>query len=234
MTSVQLRAGVRGRGLRRGASAIAVVLAASAVMLAAETKGKVRKGVYYSPETNFSVPVPSAGRMRVSDGHNAKEGIGAVSFYDDFGNQRGIHYMRIPVDLVAQFDQAGQPADLLAHWLSNFALPYWFRPASANSRILHEASLSFEGDEALLAEVEIPGGSPLVVMDQQGTRRLDSRRRLVVFRRGSYLYIVTMERGKSLFGSREEPDKPPEAPEGDWTAFASEIVPFYRSIAFTP
>jgi hypothetical protein len=210
---------------------VCAFLVAASALLAAGTKGKVKKGVYYSPEKNFTVPVPSGMGTRISDGYS-KEGVGAVSFHDDFGSQSGIHYMRIPPDVQAKFDQAAHPADLLSHWLNNIALPAWFTSNFPTSRILHEAVVSFENMEVILAEVEIPGGSFMTVMDKDGTRRLDSLRGLIIFRRGPYIYMLTTERTNILDIGQAKTEKKAE-PKEDWTKFAAGMAAFYRSISFT-
>jgi len=203
-----------------------VCLLGATILLAGETKGKVKKHVYYSPEKNFTVPVPSGINMRVEDRYDAG-GAGAVSFRDDFGTQQGVYYMRIPVEVAAKFDEAAHPGELLSRWLNHMAMPGFF----PNSRLAHETAAPFESMEVVLAEVEIPSGSTMVVTDRSGTRRLDSTRGLVIFRRGTYVYMLDVEEtsASSETNKTEKKDEPAE----DWTKFADRIKPFYESISFT-
>jgi len=233
---------------RAGVCLLACLLGTAALI--GGTMGKVKKGVYYSPEQNFNVPVGRGmfGSMKVDDSYD-KSGAGAVSFHDDFGSNTGIHYMRIPPEVVAKFDAAEHPDQLLSNWLNNLAMPGWFRHASPDSRVLHETAAQFEKMDVLLAVVEIPGGSAMVVMDKSGNRRQDSRKGLIIFRRGKYVYMLTTEEQtpfSSMNSKKEESPKeefpkvespkgesPKEESPGDWTGFADGMKIFYRSITFT-
>jgi hypothetical protein len=223
----------RGRSARAGVCLVACLLGAAVV--AGGTKGKVKNHVYYSPENNFNVPVGRGmfGAMKIDDSYD-KSGVGAVSFHDDFGSNTGIHYMRIPPEALAKFDAAAHPDQLLSDWLNNAAMPGWFRHASPDSKVLHETAANFENMEVLLAEVEIPGGSAMVVMDKGGNRRLDSRRGLIIFRRGKYIYMLTDEQQTVIGSMNSKREKTPkeEAPK-DWATFADGMKYFYKSITFT-
>jgi hypothetical protein len=216
---------------RAGLCLLACLLGAT-TLVAGGTKGKVKKHVYYSPENNFNVPVPSGLGTKVDDGYD-KSGVGAVSFHDDFGGQQGIHYMRIPPDVLPKFDETALPADMLSHWLNNVAMVTWFRPVSADSRVLHETAAPFENMEVLLAEVEIPSGSSMVVTDKSGTRRADSTRGLVIFRRGKYVYMLTTEEASVFANFMASKSEKKEVPAGDWTKFAEGMKSFYHTISFT-
>jgi hypothetical protein len=229
----------RGSPARAGFWLLGFFLAAT-TLFAGGTKGKVKKGVYYSPEKNFTVPVPKGMGMKIDDSYHEEDGAGAVSFHDDFGSNQGIHYMRIPTEVLPKFDEkAAHPGELLSNWLNDIAMPGWFRPVSPNSRVLHESVEPFENMEVLLAEVEIPGVSTMVEMGQGGGRRLDSQRGLVIFRHGKYIYMLTTEE-QSLFGSmfsnKEESTKeesPKDGSPGGWTGFAEGMKRFYKTISFT-
>lgn len=212
----------------------ALTLALACPAAAGRMQGRVKHGVYQSPAMNFTVPVPKGMGTRVSDDFR-EEGnsrFGAVSFHDDFGNLMAIHYASIPPEAAAKFSDPDGTRSLLDSWLSMFAMPTWFLNASPQSRMLHQSVGSFEGLEVLVAQVEIPGGSPLVVQDSSGTRRMDSVRGLVIFQRGEYIYMLATETrafGTAFLGSQTE-----TAPisDAEWLRFVDRLKPFYRSIEF--
>ncbi len=78
-----------------------LVILASDVTGAGSLKGKVRKKVYHSPEKNFTVPVPSGPGMKISDDYIKQANAGAVSFHDDAGNLRAVHYMDVATSVWA-------------------------------------------------------------------------------------------------------------------------------------
>jgi len=195
---------------------VSVVALSTSFALGASLEGKVKKNVYYSPAGNFSVPLPSdwAGKINVNDSYDKKNGVGAVSFHSDFGMQVGIHYMLLPPEVLTK----EQPdwRDALERWLHAFGMQVWFLPVSPKSQVLHEAFISFEGLNALVAEVKIPEGSFMVNM--MTGKRLDSRRGLVIFQKGRYIYMLSTE-------GYEHKEK--------WMAFADTLEPFFKSIVFT-
>ena len=193
-------------------------------------KGKLKKNVYYSPANNFSVPVPSGLMgMRVNDDFD-EPGIGLVSFHDDFGNQQGIHYMVMPAGAQAKL-QAQETRDAeLSRWLKEFALPVWFLHPFPNSRVIHEASDSFEGMTVLLAKLEIPEGSSTVIFEQGKQRHMDSRRGLVIFTKGRFIYMLTKETVNAFTAAQASKEE--DAGDG-WKKFAESLKPFYKTIVFT-
>jgi len=208
------------------------------VASAARVKGKVKKGVYNSPARNFTVPVPQGLGMRVSDGFDRDElgYTGAVSFHDDFGSLRAIHYMSLPPDAVAALARPDALEPGLKSWLETVAMPHWFVSAAPGSHLTHEGFGTFEGLGAFFAVVVIPGGSPLVAMDPAGkSKRLDSTRGLVIFPRGRDLYMLATEL-KGLadhFGPNKGKESQPTAGmEAEWLHYVEGMKPFYRSITF--
>jgi len=213
---------------------VALALALGAPAEAARMQGKVKAGVYQSPAKNFTVPVPSGMGMKISDGFEKDEKylIGAVSFHDDWGNLQGIHYCTVPEQIKARLAEPEKTESELVRWLEKFAMPMWFQSVSPQSRLLHSQFTSFEGFEVIVALVEIPGGSALVVQDASGSHRADSVRGLVVFRRGDYFYILTSET-KTALGELAQTKPAPQADDDEnWSGFTEQLVPFYRTITF--
>lgn len=226
-----------------GIALSAIVFTLTLVMILPAAAGaklhdKVKNGVYNSPAKNFTVPVPEGMGMQVSDGYGKEDDLstGAVSFHDDWGTLVGIHYTHVPPEVEATLAQPEGIKSLLDWWLPDFAMPIWFLSASPESRVLHQEFGSFEGLEVLMAQVEIPGGSSLVVQNSSGTRRLDSVRGLVIFHRGGYIYMLTTEmKGLQQVLPPGSAEKTVEAePERDdqWMRFTETLKPFYQSIEF--
>ena len=123
-------------------------------------------------------------------------------------------------------------------WLGAMAMPIWFLNASPDSSILHQAPTTFEGQRASAAQVRIPGGSPLVVLDATGKgKRMDSVRGLVFFVRGSYVYMLGTELRSTAFALRKPHDatpgvEEPSSPQDDWMKFVDRLKPFYATIEF--
>jgi hypothetical protein len=49
-----------------------------------------------------------------------------LSFHDDFGMQRGIHYVSVPPEAVLALQSLDDPAQMLLGWLHEVAMPMWF------------------------------------------------------------------------------------------------------------
>lgn len=194
----------------------------------ARTKGKVRKGTYNSPAGNFSVPLPDGLGLRVNDDYDPKEGVGAVSFHDDFGNQRGIHFMRIPADATHVLENPATRKQALEGFLEQAALPTWFLPFSQDTRILQQEPIQLDGADAFVGLVSIPGGATLTVRDANGVRRMDSTRGVLVLYHESYIYLLTTEVGGGAFSlSREAPSMESQL------ATARKVLPeLYATIRF--
>jgi hypothetical protein len=180
--------------------------------------GRVHQGIYHSPAGNFTVPAPPM--SKVSDGHHA--GYGGVSFHSDLGRNVGIHYSTVP----------GGVEEMLSDWLSGFAMPTWFTPVSPGSRIMAEADGVFEGMPARFALIDAPEAHALVVMTfgedgKAHTRRLDSRRVAIIFRKDNHIYMITTETALPAFMNTT-----PSEPDEDWVRRGEELQAFYRTIAF--
>jgi len=183
------------------------------------------------------------GLIHIEDRYD-NSGFGAVSFHDDLASYHSINYMRIAPDILAKVGDPPYRDQLLSDWFHNFAMKSWFRAASPDPRILHEKSTRFENIDALLAEVELPGGSTISVLDKSGRPiRLDARRAVVIFRHGNYVYMLTVdithnlsEQGmQKIQDSRKQQRTETSSNQNfgeDWTRFSDRLKDFYSSITF--
>lgn len=196
----------------------------------ARTKGKIKKGIYRSPAGNFSVPLPEGLGLRVNDHYDQKEGIGAVSFHDDFGNQKGIHFMRIPAELTKLFDDPTTRKQALEGFLEQAALPSWFLHVSKETKILHQEPFQLDGMVAFIGLVSIPGGGTvsLSAPGSKEARRADSTRGVLTLYHQGYLYLLTTEVGGGVFSFYE---KPPSR-EAQIATTRAVLPEFYATIRF--
>jgi hypothetical protein len=207
-----------------GQLALWIVAAGCAGGLGAK-RGNVHRGVYHSPADNFSVPVPRG--HKISEGHHAD--LGAVSFHNDFGGNLGILYAASPAGTAIATESAAGAVSFSA-WLNDFVIPSWFIPVSPTSRVLAESDGTFEGMPALFALIDAAGAHALQVITfvdgRMQSGRLNSRRVAVVFRKGTYTYMLTMETAVLWPGTA------PAEPKEDWVERADELKAFYQSISF--
>jgi hypothetical protein len=170
--------------------------------------------------------------MKVSDDYLKDLGAGAVSFHDDAGNLKSIHYMDVssPDGTAPDFRDAVSGQETLKVWFHKVAMPTWFLAASDDSRVLAETVSSFKGTDALLALVEIPHGSHLLVTTAGKSRRLDSRRGLAVVFRDQYIYMFVIETPVRTLWEVAAPE--PSDVGDDWMHFVTELEPFYETINF--
>jgi len=153
-----------------------------ALCVACESLNGVRDGTYTSPDGAFSMPVPrlSAG-LAIENGGAPPAGSarkGYVSFHDDFGHVRSITYEQVAPELAAVFAGGEHADESLSAFLREKFLPQ-LAQRSPGACITHESTLQLkDGTRALFAVLEIPGGSPMVVADEQHPdgRRLDTTR----------------------------------------------------------
>ncbi|MEK7348451.1 MAG: hypothetical protein AABZ94_06235 [Candidatus Eisenbacteria bacterium] len=194
---------------------------------AAKTKGKIRKDVYMSPAKNFSVPVPRGLGMRVNDSYASEEGIGGVSFHDDFGNQSGILFMRIPAEAARALDDPATRRQALESFLEAVALPTWFLPASRDARIVHQEFAGSRDSVAFMGLVSIPGGS--TAMDMKTGKRLDSARAVLTLYHDGFVYVLTTEVGGGAFAVL---DKEQRDPKDQLAAGSKKLFEFLGTIRF--
>ena len=218
----------RHRFLAATVSICFLVCSLAAGSAGARTKGKIKEGTYTSPAGNFSVPLPAGAGLRVNDRYDPKEGIGAVSFHDALGSQKGIHFMRIPADVTKVLDDPTTRKQALEGFLEQVALPTWFLPASKDARILHQELIQHDGADAFIGLVSIPGGGILSIQDASGTRRMDSTRGVLVLYHQGYVYLLTTEVGGGIFSlDQEAPSREAQI------ATTREVLPkFYATIRF--
>jgi hypothetical protein len=105
--------------------------------------------------------------------------------------------------------------------------PYWYLRVSQQSRIVHEVMGTFEGMPVLLAVVMVPEASDL--MDTATHKLMDSRRGLVIFPRGQFVYLLSIEMTTAFSVGRGNAQS--ESDE-DWQKFAGRLTGFYKSIVF--
>ena len=212
---------------------LAVFTLGGGLALADSLKGKVKKHVYYSPAKNFTVPIPSGIGMRLNDGFEAGAGgvsMGGVSFHDDFGKLMVIQYTMMPDQVMAKLQAPDTREEALKGWLHEGAMPAWYLRASPQSRVIHEEMGTFEGMPVLLAMAFIPQGSTVSVTENGIEKRLDSRRGLVIFQRGKFVYVLSTETMNTFAAAMGNAETEPG--EG-WQKFADGLKPFFRSIVFT-
>ncbi|HEX6901638.1 MAG TPA: hypothetical protein VF789_18060 [Thermoanaerobaculia bacterium] len=218
------------RSLAVTVSLCALICGLAAGSAWARTKGKIKKGTYTSPAGNFSVPLPDGLGLRVNDGYDPKEGIGAVSFHDDFGNQKGIHFMRIPADVTKVFEDPATRKQALEGFLEQAALPTWFLPVAKDTQILHQELFPLDGADAFIGLVSIPGGGTvsLSVPGSKEMKRADSTRGVLILYHGGYVYLLTTEVGGGAFSfAGRVPSRETQI------ATARETLPkFYATIRF--
>jgi hypothetical protein len=212
-----------------------ILVLGSGVTFAASLKGKVKNHVYYSPVNNFTVPVPPGTFQkwaRVNDNFSSDGGpsglpVGVVSFPDDAGELIGIQYTRMPDGSMLRLQAPDTREEALKTWLHGGAMPFWYLRVSPQSRIVHEAMATFEGMPVLLAVVVVPEASEL--MDMATHKAMDSRRGLVIFPRGQFVYLLSIEMTTALSFGRGNPQA---ESDDDWQKFAGKLTGFYKSIVF--
>ena len=193
----------------------------------AATVGKVKKHIYYSPAQNFHVPVPDGLGMKINDAFRKERGAGFVSFHDDFGQNDGIAYYRIPTEILLTSKTDDSRRELLQDFLENVVMKNWQSEFSPNCRLIHHTAGTFEEMPAVFALAFLPGGSNTTVINQGIARRLDSRRGLILFVKGTWLYMLATETGfLANQSSAEQDDK--------WMLFVGREKERYHSITFTP
>lgn len=142
---------------------------------------------YVSTQGKFSVEFPRMGPgARIQDPHDKDSGW--VSVHDDIGNLRSVMFLRLSDEEM----QAVTSVDMrhaLETFLSAYVMPVHIKPASPKAAVLHTEHVSYGGDGALFALVDIPGGSTM--FDVRANRRFDTKRGLLIFRKGSFMYMLS-------------------------------------------
>jgi hypothetical protein len=219
---------LRATSMVRGILCCVFAFTTTEPLLAQRAKGKVKDGVYTSPGRNFSVPLPKGIGMKISDAFDDKEGLGAVSFHDDFGSLRGVLYARLPDALVTKFADRALRQDFLEHALEGAAMGTWFLRASPQASIVSQEAITLDTaeDDAFVGLVSLPGGSSL--MDVKTGKHLDSTRAILTMQRKNYLYFLMIEVGSPLPGLQSAPVSPAEMA----TRARPRLIEFSKAITF--
>lgn len=154
----------------------------------AANKGKVSGGSYYAPLGNFVMPL-DRGNIRINERNDAQGGM--VSALDDMGNNRGVTYASLPANAEAALSDPARRDSAYRSFVHDFALPSLFRPASAQSKVVHEEFLGSGVDRAFFAVVVIPEASS--AMDPKTGKKWDSVRALLVFGKNKFMYMLHSE-----------------------------------------
>lgn len=204
---------LRGIGIREFAAVI---------VLALVLNGSARAETYTSPLDNFTVPVPKGIGSNVQP-ENDKDG-GIVAFHDDFGGYRSIFYIRLsPRSIELQKDPEAHRENL-EKFFNEYAMTWLFKPASPGASVLHSEQTQFGEASAYFAIVNLPEGSTM--FDARAEKRHDTKRGMLVFARGGFLYMVGSGENPSVLelGDPERPiEKLVEAERAKLTSFASTI-----------
>jgi hypothetical protein len=161
----------------------AVALASLGTLLlascASTTVGKVSGGRYTAPDDLFSMPIPQLGLGLVveDDFGTSPDGslrAGHVSFHDDFGGIRSIAYEEFPEEARAEVNS--QEA-MRSYFNDGFVAD--LRMRAPGTQVIHQTpTVLGDGSRGLFSVLEIPEGSPMVVIDAEHPegRRMDSTR----------------------------------------------------------
>lgn len=155
----------------------------------ATTKGRISGGNYHAPLSNFVMPLPKGVGLRIQDNYD-KDG-GMVSFHDDFGNNQGVTYLRLPANADSVHADPTKRDAAYRGFVHDYAMPSLFRPVSSQSKVVAEEFLGAGPERAYFAVVVIPEGSTL--MDLKTKKRLDSFRGVLVFDEKGFMYMLSSE-----------------------------------------
>ncbi len=164
-------------------------------------KGKIEANRYYSPTNNFSCAVPPL----IEPGAVIRDNLGpiggTVEFEDDLGTLIRVDYFYIPKE------GAGDTATIdgrkfLANLTFNYAVESMYRPVIPATKVTHTEFVELQDgvkdrkDVALFGIAILPKGSSLV---ETKTGRYDALRASLVFVRGRYTYLLTIQYIPGLF-----------------------------------
>jgi hypothetical protein len=189
----------------------------------ATTSGQIADGRYFSPLSNFSVPIPDGLGLRVQE-EGTTEG-GGVAFHDDFGSLKSIFYLRLSPETLKTQNDPIQQRVILVSFLDDFAMPNLFKPVSPGANILHREHLNVGDYNAYFAIVEIPGGSTM--FDVRSNKGFDTKRGLLIFVNGGFMYMLSSGENPSVLelGQPAKPlDKLVEYEKESLRSFRSRII----------
>lgn len=219
------------------AAVIAMLGLSVSAYSAASPKGRTKKGVYHSAAGNFSVSVPKKDGsdwahmigVHQSEQYAPDLSMGMISFADDFGKVYGVFYARAHENSLPLLADTTRTYVLLEEWIRASAMPVVFGPASEQSRLVRVEETRLAGAPAAMALVNVPGGGTLTAQTSEGTRRLDSRRGLLVCVRQNYIYMLYNE---TLPWGQAFPDTTQEANLDLTQLVGDRLRPFYETIEF--
>jgi len=169
----------------------------------AATREHGEDGRYFSPLGNFSVPIPDGPGLRVQEQDTTDSG--SVAFHDDLGNFKGIFYLNLSPETPKAENDPIQQRVILVSFLNDFAIPNLFKAAYPRASILHREHLDTGDFNAYFAVVEIPEGSTMA--DVKANKRYDTRRGLLIFVEGEFIYMLSSGENPSV-PELGEPAKP--------------------------
>lgn len=148
-----------------------------------------------SAANNFIVVTPKKGMLFPYHIENLFNGSrGGVSFHDDIGNLLAIYYMHTPD---TNYEKIKIDASMLKKWFKEIGLPTYFLPLSKDTKIMQEKEITVGGEAAYFATIEIPNGSPIIMISEG--RRIDTKRNILVLVRYGYVYLLSEERPNIRF-----------------------------------
>lgn len=167
------------------------------------TAGTVSDGRYVAPENLFSMQVPQLSLgLAVEDGFGkSPDGglrAGFVSFHDDFGQVRSITYEEMDEETTARIE--ARPSSYFRDgYVSQL------RERLPGTRVIHESPMTLSDTTGHFAVLEIPGGSPLMVIDAEHPegRRMDSTRGFLVVTRGRLLLTLSVANDNAFASTRK-------------------------------
>lgn len=169
-----------------------------------QVKGKVKDGIYYSPDQNFSCPLPQfvgPGTVVKDRSDRVQGGImGTVGFDDMDGSLYRIEWIEIMPESRTPLREMEMHRTLLeavrAHEL------HLFRSFSRNVRIEHEET-SGEGNDSKKFFVLFAAQAANI---GEGRKRADSTRGFLIFVKGNWVYALSIQDTAPFRGQTELAD----------------------------
>lgn len=169
-----------------------------------EIKGKIEDEKYISPLNNFSCVVPpllKPGAL-IRDDFNQAQEMGSVGFEDDLGTLIRVDYFATPKEKAQQIETVeGRKAT--AQEVFDFTVEQMYRPVAPKTTVTHTEFVELQGGTGLQRNVALfgiallPKGSNL----SEATKgRYDALRASLVFVRGKFVYVLTVQDIPGHFG----------------------------------
>jgi hypothetical protein len=169
-----------------------------------KVKGKIEAGRYYAPSNNFSCAVP----FLIQPGAVIRDEVGpeggTVAFEDDMGTLVRVDYFLIPSG--GGIDSAtAEGRKSLAETVFNFTVDRMYRAVVPDTKVLHKEYVQLqdgmraEKNVALFAIALLPKGSSI---SEVKSGRYDALRASLIFVKGRYSYVLTIQDIPGLFDRR--------------------------------